>query len=319
MPLASLITSRSPVLAEGSVYELLRRSPKVQFDPELAHAALVFDPAAARVLESTHRVYGDVAAKYQLPLLTFTDTWRANPARIARSALAGQEVNRTNAEFLCAIRDSYGPEHPRVFVAGLTGCQGDAYRPQEALSTEDAIEFHRDQITELSAVGIDVLFAATLPALSEAKGIGIVMAESDCPYILSFVIGPHGTLLDGSSIDHAVAEIDSAVSRPPLGYFLNCVHPSVVSQALDSGCADSLHSRFIGFQANTSALNPADLDGIEELQTEPPGPFAQQVLRIGRQCGMTVLGGCCGTDTTHIECMAQLIQAGDASEGDTII
>ncbi len=305
--LSNYLSDHRPILAEGSVYELLRRSPDVQFDPQLAHAALVFDPAARHVLESTHRAYCDVAARHQLPILTFTDTWRANPERIARSPLAGQPVNRTNAELLCGIRNGYGRERPAVFVAGLTGCRGDAYRPQEALATEAAIEFHREQITELSSVDIDCLFAATLPALSEAKGIGIIMAETECPYILSFVIAPHGTLLDGSTIDQAVAEIDSAVRRPPLGYFLNCVHPTVVAQALDSGQAESLRTRFIGFQANTSALDPAELDGIEQLQTEPPGPFAHHVTQIGKQCGMSILGGCCGTDTTHIQCMAQLI------------
>jgi homocysteine S-methyltransferase len=194
-----------------------------------------------------------------------------------------------------------------MFVAGLIGCRGDAYRPEEALSTDQAIEFHYEQVLELCDSPIDFLFAATLPALSEARGIAVVMRETGIPFVLSFVITPEGTLLDGTPIDQAVAEIDAAVSVPPLGYYINCVHPSIVLEALRSANATTLRHRFIGFQANTSALSPEELDGIDQLQTSPPESFAEEVLRVGRECRMSVLGGCCGTDTRHIECIARLM------------
>ena len=145
------------------------------------------------------------------------------------------------------------------------------------------------------------------------------MAETSLPYVLSFVIGPKGTLLDGSTIDRAVEEIDAAAKRPPLGYFVNCAHPTAVLRAIDSGEATSLRSRFIGFQANTSALDPAELDGIEQLQTQRPGPFARQVIQVGKLCSMSVLGGCCGSDTTHIESLARLMAGGeDTSLGNQV-
>ncbi len=307
MSLSQLLAQHQPILAEGSVYELLRRSDHVQFDPYLAHAGLVFDPEAAQVLRSVHRAYCEIARQHQLPILTFTDTWRANPERIARAGLTDQAVNRANAQFLCSIREECPSDQPGVLVAGLTGCRGDAYRPQESMSSDAAAEFHRQQVCELADAGVDLLFAATLPALSEAAGIARVMSQTQLPYVISFVITPQGTLLDGATIDRAVASIDLAAERPPLAYFLNCVHPSTVLRALETDHASTLQSRFVGFQGNTSALRPEELDGLDQLQTEPPGPFARQVIRVGERCRMSVLGGCCGTDTSHIECIARYI------------
>jgi homocysteine S-methyltransferase len=160
----------------------------------------------------------------------------------------------------------------------------------------------------LQATNVDLLFAATLPALSEAMGIGLLFSQTDKPYVLSFVIRGNGTLLDGTRLDDAIARIDDTVARAPLGYFINCVHPSIVLQAAASPHATTLRDRFIGFQANTSPLSPAELDGIDQLQTAPPESFARQVISAGRQCRMAVLGGCCGTDTRHIAQIAQLHQ-----------
>lgn len=43
------------ILAEGSVYELLRRDSSIEYDPFLAHGALVYDARAASVLRQIHR------------------------------------------------------------------------------------------------------------------------------------------------------------------------------------------------------------------------------------------------------------------------
>ena len=50
-------------------------------------------------------------------------------------------------------------------------CKGDAYRPEEALSKEEAALFHREQAEALAQSGVDFIKAATLPAFSEAYGI----------------------------------------------------------------------------------------------------------------------------------------------------
>ncbi len=305
MTLQDLIAAGEFVLTEGSIYELLRRNPSVELDPDVAHAALIYDPPAAEFLKNIHRAYLEIAVRHGLPALAFTDTWRANQERIDRSRFRGLPVNEDNAQLLCDIRDQCDTP---VFVGGLIGCKGDAYKPAEALSSDDARAFHRPQIDSLVNGQVDFLFAATLPSLSEAKGIAMAMAETEVPYTISFVVRPQGTLLDGTPVDQMVDELDAAVTRPPLGYYVNCVHPQVVLQACDSGMANSLRTRFIGLQANSSPLSPEELNGMVELQTETPARLATLILEAARRCRLSILGGCCGTDTTHMEHLASKLE-----------
>jgi homocysteine S-methyltransferase len=184
---------------------------------------------------------------------------------------------------------------------------GDAYRPQEALSQEAAASAHALQARVLAESGVDFLLASTLPAYSEAAGMAEAMATaaaaSGRPYMLSFVVRPAGTLLDGTPLHQAVRWIDARVRPRPLGYLINCVHPTVYAQAMlaQLGCDPSLCGRVLGLQGNTSCRSPEELDALAFLDTEEPGPFADAMLALYRRFGSKILGGCCGTDERHIE------------------
>jgi homocysteine S-methyltransferase len=294
------------ILTEGSIYERLRRNSTVQFDPELAHAALIYDDAARAALEATHRDYIDIGVRAGLPFAALTDTWRANAERIAQSRWRGSDVNGDNVRFLDAIRRSYLPTAPPVFVGALTGCRGDAYRPEEALASELARAFHAPQIDALAAAAPDFLMAATLPAFSEAAGIARAMEATAVPYILSFVLLPDGRLLDGTPFGDAIAAIDDASSRRPAGYAVNCVHPSVFAAAAGHLPERAL-ARIVAFQGNTSRLPPWELDGREELDTEDAAHFAAETDTARLRGGARMVGGCCGTDARHVAAIAELL------------
>jgi methionine synthase I (cobalamin-dependent) len=63
--------------------------------------------------------------------------------------------------------------------------------------------------------------------------------------------------------------------------------------------------RIVSYQANTSAKDPKDLDGSDELITEKPETLANLMLRAHQRFNIPFFGGCCGTDTSHIECLAR--------------
>jgi len=88
-------------------------------------------------------------------------------------------------------------------------CRGDAYRPEEALTESDAADFHKPQAAMLAESGVDYLMAATLPAVSEARGMAKTFSDLKIPYVISFVIRPDGTLLDGTPLHRAIDQIDS--------------------------------------------------------------------------------------------------------------
>ncbi len=311
MQFEQFIRTASFALSEGSIYERLRRNPAVEFDPYIFHATLIYDPRYASILEQVHREYLDVGQRYQLPMFALTDTWRANQERIRQSRFREHRVNQDNARFISRLRDSYGPGAVPIFIGGQIGPRGDAYTPQEALPPAEAEQFHTPQLEAFAEAQVDFLYAATLPALSEAQGIAKAMAKQGLLYILSFVIRRDGTLLDGTPLAQAIETIDETTPRPPTGYAVNCVHPTIFRDGLVALEKQSpkMTRRILSFQANTSAKDPKELDGLSELETEKPEILAELMLQAHHQFHTPFFGGCCGTDTSHIECLASAHKA----------
>jgi homocysteine S-methyltransferase len=319
MNFQEVIAGQPFILAEGAVIERLRRDPLIALDEHILHAGLIYDPHARVALETIYRQYLDLGQRYALPMITLTPTWRASAARLERagSALSPEKsagaptgpraapqdllgapkdllgaVNGDCVRFLSGIVASYGEYARRVYVGGLMGPAGDAYKPQDALSANEAEGYHSFQARALAEAGVDFTIAATLPACSEALGLARAMARFGTPYVLSFVLRPTGALLDGTPLREAVRRIDSAATPRPSCYMANCVHPSVFEQAFERErtLAPELSERVIG---------------LAELETEEPSEFAGAMVRLYERFGIRVLGGCCGTDERHVEQIAR--------------
>ena len=298
------------ILAEGAVIERLRRNPAVKLDRHIVHAGLVYDSLGQTALRQIYRQYLDIGRMAGLPLLTCAPTWRANPARLRQAGFGDQtDVNGDCVRFLASIRAEYGAYAGQAFVGGLMSCQGDAYKPAEALPSDEAAAFHRPQARALTAAGVDFLLAATLPAVSEALGLARAMADCGPPYALSFVLRPSGTLLDGTPLHQAIAMIDSTVNPAPLFYMANCVHPTVFESAFAAAISQSpaVARRVIGLQANTSTKSPEELDKRGSLDGAEPEPFANAMVGLHHWFGTKILGGCCGTDNRHVAAIARRI------------
>ncbi|MGD0337967.1 MAG: homocysteine S-methyltransferase family protein [Bacteroidota bacterium] len=302
------------IIAEGAVIERLRRTPGISLNPHLLNSALLYNEGK-KYLEAIYRQYIDCAYRRNLPMIILTPTWRANPERISRAGLPAHQssknvggrahdVNKDCYDFLAEIRAGYGEYAKKIFIGGLMGCYGDAYKPEEALPSGTARFFHREQVRALASSGVDFLLGSTLPAFSEALGMAQAMADSGCPYILSFVIRANCRLLDGMLLPDAINNIDTTVSPKPTGYMINCVHPEIFRKAIIGRGQDQdreVRCRILGLQANTSLRSPEELDGREELDVENPDRFGEMMASLHKDFSLKILGGCCGTDERHIE------------------
>ena len=64
--------------------------------------------------------------------------------------------------------------------------------------------------------------------------------------------------------------------------------------------------RLGGLRANASSMSHEELDEAEALDAGNPVELAEQYAALrARLPHLNVLGGCCGTDTDHIERIAQ--------------
>jgi homocysteine S-methyltransferase len=304
--------SLQPILTEGAVVERLRRLPGIVLDPQVMHAGFIYSSTCQPLLQGIYRQYLEIGAEATLPLLVFTPTWRANPERCRAAGYCGETLNRDAVQFMQEIRNEAGVYAWEVAIGGLIGCRGDAYSPREALPTELARSWHAPQLQALVAGGVDFLFAATLPAASEAVGIAQAMASFPIPYLMSFIVRPDGCLLDRTPLEEIIHRIDDTVTPPPLGYLVNCVHHTVFRDAIHSMRLRGGESvRFpLGLQANTSAKTPEELEGSACLEIEDPSVFAEGMVQLRQTMKLKVLGGCCGTDDRHIRALGAQLSPG---------
>jgi len=306
-PIADLLSSGLPVLMEGAVVERVRRGAPSLLDPLLMNAPLIYSDAGRTLLAQIYREYMDIGRVTDLPVLCLAPTWRANPDRIAASAFASRDLNGDAIRFLQAVRAACGDYGTKVYIGGLMGCRGDAYKPQEALAREAAQAFHAVQAAALAGAGADYLMASTMPEIHEALGMADALASTGCPYLVSFIVRPSGRLLDQTPLDEAIGRVDDRVGARPLGYLVNCVHSSVLEAALrtPAGLRALGTGRLLGLQANTSARSPEELDGSADLDGEDAEVFASAMCQLRTRFGLHVLGGCCGTDASHIAALAR--------------
>jgi homocysteine S-methyltransferase len=311
MNLENILEKEPFILTEGSLIERLRRNPEIEMHPDILNAGLVYDPQGAKILADLYREYLDIGEEYDLPMLAYTPTWRANADRIRSNRYHNtKDVNGDCFRFLTSIRQEYGDYAKRIFIGGLVGCRGDAYRPQDCLSMNEAASFHEYQVARLCSAGVDFLVAQTLPCIDEAMGLSMAMAEHELPYIIGFILRPNGDLLDGVPLDEAIQMLDEQVHPRPCFYLANCIHPKIFESAMAAQCSrgESIAKRIIGLQANTSKKSPEELEDLPYLDTEEAAVFGKLMISLHRRFGTKVLGGCCGTDNRHIASIAEQIK-----------
>lgn len=306
LPLRTRMSRGECFLTEAAVVERMRREFQIPADEQLVYGGAIYHTQARTVLTGIYCGYIDVARRVSMPILLTSSTRRSNRDRIAASRHAHRKVNQDWMTFLREVR---GDRTGSVFLGSLLGTRGDAYKPQEALPEAEALAFHRAQCQACLEGGPDFLMAGVLPALSEAKGLARAMGETGRPFILSFIINRAGTLLDGTPLGVAMEAIDEAC--PPLCYMVNCVHPDTVRAGLlaDVNRSHPALPRLIGIQANTSALSPDELDNSAELHCDGAESLAESMLVLRRDHGFRIFGGCCGTDSAHLEQIATRLKA----------
>jgi S-methylmethionine-dependent homocysteine/selenocysteine methylase len=285
------------ILAEASIVEVLRRSGKVKLHPELVHCHLIYDSVGREELTDLYSTYISIAEKSGFPMIVLAPTWRADREKLSNAGIK-KDLNKNSVEFMKGIRGRFGVWQDNIIIAGCIGPKRDCYDPVEALSVKEAYEFHSWQIERLVKAGVDFLIAETIPALTEATGIAKAMAKTELPFFISFVINRKGRVRDGTRLEQAYTVIDTACVRPPVGYWVNCSHPSFLCM---NEQPETVISRFYGIQANASSLDQTELEGAETLQMDAIPDWGKQMIELNSKYGVKILGGCCGTGPAHLQ------------------
>lgn len=240
--------------------------------------------------------YAEIAHATGAGLLLETPTWRANSAwggELGYDDASLDRANRHAVEFITSVLAD--ADVAGVRVSGCIGPRGDGYIAAGS-DADEAAEFHLPQIRSLADAGADLVHAMTMTEPSEAIGAVRAARRVGIPVSISFTVETDGRLPDGSRLPDAIRAVDAAA--PADFYGLNCAHPTHVLSALDDG---PWQERLTFFRPNASTLSNAELDEMEELDAgDLPLLVSATDELLARLPGVTVIGGCCGTDSRHV-------------------
>jgi homocysteine S-methyltransferase len=264
---------------------------------------LLVDEAGRDVLRRIYLSYAEVAGRYGLPIQLGTPTWRAS-RKWTRDV---ESANAAAVELLRTIQRRVA--NARMILAGVIGPASDGYATDDALSSDAAFAYHRDQADILARLNVDLLYAPTFPAFSELSGVARAMAETGRPYALAPMLHPNGIMLDGTPLADAITRIDAEVSPAPLYYMIGCLYPTHAQTALQAlrAVQPDIVNRVRGLKANASALPPEELDKLNHLAATDVQIWARDELLCAREFDLAILGGCCGTDERYIEALAKAV------------
>ena len=316
MDFVTCLASHESVLMEAALGTRLQREYRLQLDDQVELAGLVYEAAGRAALTELWREYAEVAERHRLPLLAATPTRRANRERVSAS--------RYDESIICdnvsLLRELQMKSTAEVYVGGLMGCRGDAYRATDVLPAAEARSFHAWQAQLFADAEADYLYAGIMPALPEAIGMAQALGDSGLPSIISFMIRGDGRLLDGTTLHDAIAAIDASADVQPVHYMTNCIHPTVLYEALSRPFNETelVQKRFWGLQANGSHLPPEELDGASEVESSDAALLADDILRLRDDKRLKVFGGCCGTDAAHLEEIARRLAPPDTRDGSPV-
>ena len=234
--------------------------------------------------------------------LFLTNSFGGNASRLKLHGAEGRvrELNRIAAELGREVADAAGRP---VIVAGSVGPTGEIMAPMGSLTHELAVEMFHEQAEGLKEGGADVLWVETISAVEEYKAAAEAAKLAGMAWCGTMSFDTAGrTMMGITSAD--LAKVIDKLDHPPLAFGANC----------GVGAADLLRT-VLGFAATGSqtpiiakgnAGIPKYHDGHIHYDGTPSlmGDYAV----LARDCGATIIGGCCGTTPEHLRAMKDALE-----------
>lgn len=312
--IATLLASRTFLTFAGTETYLVfvQQHPLREF---CAFEVVDDEPAWQRMEDGLLRPIADVAAERGLGLIADCLVWRASTDYVNRLGHGDRGVAGVNRDAVARTRrfieewrgTGAAARAVPVIVSGDLGPRGDGYAAAtDGVSSSAAADYHRPQIDALAASGVDLLVALTMTTLEEAIGIVRAATEAGLPVLLSPTVETDGRTPDGRSLGDFVTAVDDATSGAPIGYLVNCAHPTHIDATLAAAAdrGEGWLVRFRGMRANASTKSHAELDNSTELDRGDPRDLARRMKILRDRFGFTIVGGCCGTDAEHMRAIA---------------
>jgi len=252
---------------------------------------------------------GAVAAGSDLFL---TNSFGANASRLKLhdAASRAHELSRVAAELGREVADR---AERKVIVAGSVGPTGEIMEPVGSLTHALAVEMFHETADGLKEGGADIGWLETISAPEEYRAAAEGFARAGLPWCGTMSFDTAGRTMMGVTSE-AMVELVEGLDPAPLAFGANC----------GTGASDLLRT-VLGFAAKEPARpiiakgnagipkyveGHIHYDGTPELM----GRYAV----MARDCGASIIGGCCGTMPEHLRHMREALDSTERGEAPTL-
>ena len=215
-----------------------------------------------------------------------------------------RELNRAGAEIGREICRQ-GRAAPSI-VAGSMGPTGEIMEPMGTLTYSNAVEMFHEQAEGLKEGGADVLWVETISAAEEYKAAAEAAMLADMPWCGTMSFDTAGRTMMGLT-SQGLAELVEKLDHQPVAFGANCgvgasdLLRTVLGFAAQGGDTPIIAKGNAGIPKYTTAIS---------TMTARPSLMADYAV-LARNCGATIIGGCCGTTPEHLKQMREALE--DAS------
>ena len=206
-----------------------------------------------------------------------------------------EEMNKALAQLSKQAADG------KAWVAGDIAPTGRFLAPLGDASFEELVDIYTEQAAALENAGVDLFVIETMMTLAEARtALLAVKSVSSKPVFVSFTCDAQGRTLTGSDVTAAL-QVMQGMGADAFG--LNCsVGPEEMLVQLQR-----LHKiARVPLIAKANAGIPEIVNG-ETVYDCPPERFTGCMEAMAK-AGVSIFGGCCGTDSGHVAAMAAAAQ-----------
>lgn len=241
-----------------------------------------------------------------------TNSFGANASRLKLHNAENRvhELNKAAAELGREVADASGRT---IIVAGSVGPTGEIMAPMGTLTHESAVEMFHEQAEGLKAGGADVLWVETISAGEEFKAAAEAFAMADMPWCGTMSFDTAGrTMMGHTSAD--MVKLVGKIAYQPIAFGANCgVGASdLLRTVLGFGAAGPRNPIIAKGNAGIPKYHEGHIhyDGTPELMAD--------YAVLARNCGATIIGGCCGTTPEHLRAMREALETQPKSDAPTL-
>ena len=239
------------------------------------------------IIAAIHRQYRQAGAE-----VLYANTFAANPYKVQDCPYSSTQLIQAGVKL---ARDA---AEGRAWVALDLGPIGEMLAPNGSLSFDTAYGYYKQMVLDGAAAGADLVVLETMTDLLELKAALLAVKEnSDLPVFCTMTFEENGRTFAGVGVDCAAITLQG-LGADAIG--INCsLGPAEILPLIRSMAEYTSLPLIVKANAGLPDLNT----GAYNVTAEDFARGAEEFIR----CGVTILGGCCGTTPDYIRRLRSLL------------